>query len=66
MKYTGVFKMFLKVNSCLFDVCDFFQTVSRHFKTIPVVEKEVLTFFIYMAKSYKSRFDSKHMEASSS
>ncbi|ELU13636.1 hypothetical protein CAPTEDRAFT_122230 [Capitella teleta] len=36
------------------------EMVSRHFKTIHVVEKEVLTFFIYMAKSHKSRFDSKH------
>jgi len=38
------------------------DTVARHFKTIPVVEKEALTFFIYMAKNYKSRFDTKHME----
>jgi len=42
------------------------DTVARHFKTIPVVEKEVLTFFIYMAKSYKSRFDSKQMESAGS
>jgi len=34
--------------------------VARHFKTIPVVEKEALTFFIYMAKNYKNRFDNKH------
>lgn len=38
------------------------DTVARHFKTIPVVEKEALTFFIYMAKSYKSRFDNKHLD----
>jgi len=35
------------------------DTVARHFKTIPVVEKEALTFFIYMAKNNKSRFDQK-------
>ncbi|XP_074649803.1 histone deacetylase complex subunit SAP30L-A-like [Tubulanus polymorphus] len=33
------------------------DTVARHFKTIPVVEKEALTYFIYMAKNHKSRFD---------
>lgn len=42
------------------------EFVARHFKTIQVVEKEALTFFIYMAKNYKSRFDTKHLEASSS
>lgn len=40
----------------------FFQLVARHFKTIPVIEKEALTFFIYMAKNYKSKFDQKHIE----
>merc|ERR1712088_752346 len=29
----------------------------RHFKTIPVVEKEALTFFIYMVKTNKSKLD---------
>ncbi|KAL5012935.1 hypothetical protein ScPMuIL_011486 [Solemya velum] len=38
------------------------DTVARHFKSIPVVEKEALTFFIYMAKNFKSRFDQKHIE----
>lgn len=42
------------------------DTVARHFKTIPVVEKEALTFFIYMAKSHKSRLDNKHLEGLSS
>ncbi|CAH1777142.1 unnamed protein product [Owenia fusiformis] len=42
------------------------ETVARHFKTIHVNEKEALTFFIYMAKNYKSRFDQKHMENSNS
>ncbi|KAK2169780.1 hypothetical protein LSH36_7g16093 [Paralvinella palmiformis] len=36
------------------------DTVARHFRTIPVVEKEATTFFIYMAKNFKSRFDTKH------
>ncbi|XP_045202896.1 histone deacetylase complex subunit SAP30L-like [Mercenaria mercenaria] len=36
------------------------DTVARHFKSIPVVEKEALTYFIYMAKNFKSRFDQKH------
>ncbi|XP_041359443.1 histone deacetylase complex subunit SAP30 homolog [Gigantopelta aegis] len=39
------------------------DAVGRHFKTIPVIEKEALTFFIYMAKNYKSRFDQKFMDA---
>jgi histone deacetylase complex subunit SAP30 len=34
-----------------------FQCVTRHFKTIPVVEKEALTFFIYMIKTSKSKLD---------
>lgn len=38
------------------------ESVGRHFKTIPVVEKEALTYFIYMAKNFKSRFDQKHIE----
>lgn len=35
------------------------QTVSRHFRNIPVNEKETLTYFIYMVKSSKSRLDQK-------
>jgi len=42
------------------------DTVSRHFRSIPVVEKEALTYFIYMAKNYKSRLDSKHENSLSS
>ncbi|XP_030836168.1 histone deacetylase complex subunit SAP30L [Strongylocentrotus purpuratus] len=34
--------------------------VARHFRTIPVREKEALTYFIYMVKNNKSRFDQKH------
>ena len=33
----------------------------RHFKTIPVVEKEALTFFIYMVKTNKSKLDQRHV-----
>ena len=29
----------------------------RHFRTINVVEKEALTFFIYMIKTNKSKLD---------
>ncbi|XP_069129062.1 histone deacetylase complex subunit SAP30L-like [Argopecten irradians] len=39
------------------------DTVARHFKTITVNEKEALTYFIYMAKNYKSRFDQKHLDS---
>ncbi|KAJ8282750.1 hypothetical protein COCON_G00052690 [Conger conger] len=35
------------------------ETVSRHFRNIPVNEKETLTYFIYMVKSNKSRLDQK-------
>lgn len=35
------------------------QTVSRHFRNIPVNEKETLSYFIYMVKSSKSRLDQK-------
>ncbi|KAL4230798.1 hypothetical protein ACF0H5_011173 [Mactra antiquata] len=31
------------------------DTVARHFKSIPVVEKEALTYFIYMAKNFKKK-----------
>jgi histone deacetylase complex subunit SAP30 len=32
----------------------------KHFKTIPVVEKEALTFFIYMVKSNSNKLDQKN------
>ncbi|XP_037355923.1 histone deacetylase complex subunit SAP30L isoform X2 [Talpa occidentalis] len=35
------------------------ETVSRHFRNIPVNEKETLAYFIYMVKSNKSRLDPK-------
>ena len=33
------------------------EFLTRHLKTIPVVEKEALTYFIYMVKTKKSRLD---------
>uniref|UniRef100_A0AAY5K4Z1 Histone deacetylase complex subunit SAP30L n=1 Tax=Esox lucius TaxID=8010 RepID=A0AAY5K4Z1_ESOLU len=35
------------------------ETVSRHFRNIPVNEKDTLTYFIYMVKNSKSRLDQK-------
>ncbi|XP_043347335.1 histone deacetylase complex subunit SAP30L isoform X2 [Dermochelys coriacea] len=35
------------------------ETISRHFRNIPVNEKETLSYFIYMVKSNKSRLDHK-------
>merc|ERR1712037_820649 len=32
------------------------DSMTRHFKTIPVAEKEALTYFIYMVKTNKSKF----------
>jgi len=36
------------------------DTLMKHFKTIPVVEKEALTFFIYMVKNNKGKFEHKN------
>jgi len=33
------------------------ELLSRHFKTIPVTEKETVTYFIYMIKAEKNRLD---------
>ncbi len=41
----------------------FFQTVSRHFRNIPVNEKETLTYFIYMVKSSKAGWTRNQMGA---
>ncbi|XP_027676717.1 histone deacetylase complex subunit SAP30L isoform X2 [Lepidochelys kempii] len=35
------------------------ETISRHFRNIPVNEKETLAYFIYMVKTNKSRLDHK-------
>ncbi|KAK6625830.1 hypothetical protein RUM43_006129 [Polyplax serrata] len=36
------------------------ETLMKHLKTIPVVEKETLTFFIYMVKSNSNKLDQKN------
>ncbi|XP_071846638.1 histone deacetylase complex subunit SAP30L-like isoform X2 [Apostichopus japonicus] len=36
------------------------EIVAKHFKTLPVKEKDALTYFIYMVKNNKSRFDQKN------
>lgn len=36
------------------------DTLMKHFKTIPVIEKEALTFFIYMVKSNSNKLDQKN------
>lgn len=36
-----------------------FQTLLKHFKTIPVNEKEALSFFIYTVKSNNNKLDHK-------
>merc|ERR1719304_129671 len=33
------------------------DSLTRHFHTLPVVEKEALTFFIYMIKTNRSKLD---------
>lgn len=39
------------------------DTLMRHFKSIPVTEKEALTYFIYMVKNNKSKFDLKNSDS---
>lgn len=36
------------------------DAVMKHFKTIPIKEKEILTFFIYMVKSNSNKLDHKN------
>lgn len=36
------------------------QTITKHFKTIPIKEKEILTYFIYMVKSHSNKLDQKN------
>ncbi|CAH0395956.1 unnamed protein product [Bemisia tabaci] len=36
------------------------DTLLKHFKTIPVIEKEALSFFIYMVKSNSNKLDHKN------
>jgi len=40
------------------------ETLSRHFKTIPVNEKEAITYFLYMVKNNKNKLDQKMGEPS--
>lgn len=42
-----------------------FQTLMKHFKTIPVVEKEALSFFIYTVKTNANKLDQKNGLSSS-
>eukprot|EP00088_Acartia_fossae_P070593 TRINITY_DN9504_c0_g1_i1.p1 TRINITY_DN9504_c0_g1~~TRINITY_DN9504_c0_g1_i1.p1 ORF type:complete len:222 (-),score=40.22 TRINITY_DN9504_c0_g1_i1:195-860(-) len=39
------------------------ESLTRHFKTIPVAEKEALTFFIYMIKTRQSKLDRERPDA---
>ncbi|GAB0095947.1 Histone deacetylase complex subunit SAP30 homolog [Sergentomyia squamirostris] len=36
------------------------DTIMKHFKTIPIKEKEILTYFIYMVKSNSNKLDQKN------
>merc|ERR550517_1944315 len=36
------------------------DSMTRHFKTLPVPEKETVTYFIYMVKTNKSKLDRDH------
>lgn len=36
------------------------QTIMKHFKTIQIKEKEVLTYFMYMVKSNSNKLDQKN------
>ncbi|KYM97867.1 PREDICTED: histone deacetylase complex subunit SAP30 homolog [Cyphomyrmex costatus] len=41
------------------------ETLTKHFKTIPVVEKEALSFFIYTVKTNANKLDQKNGLSSS-
>ncbi len=43
----------MSLSSCVFT----FQNVQKHFKTIPVDEKQDVTLFIYYIKTGKSKLD---------
>lgn len=40
------------------------ETIMKHFKTIPIKEKEILTYFIYMVKSNSNKLDQKNNNSS--
>uniref|UniRef100_A0A1A9W692 Histone deacetylase complex subunit SAP30 zinc-finger domain-containing protein n=1 Tax=Glossina brevipalpis TaxID=37001 RepID=A0A1A9W692_9MUSC len=35
-------------------------TIMKHFKTIPIKEKEIITYFVYMVKSNSNKLDLKN------
>lgn len=37
-----------------------FQTLMKHFKTIPVKEKDIVTYFIYTVKTNSNKLDQKN------
>lgn len=39
------------------------ESINRHFRSMQVNEKEVLTYFIYMVKMKKNRVDSKEVSS---
>ena len=59
--FASILKVILsKESNKINEIITFFQCMMRHFKTIPVVEKEALTYFIYMVKTNKSKLDNRH------
>ncbi|KAM7291649.1 hypothetical protein ISCGN_028221 [Ixodes scapularis] len=36
------------------------DNLARHFRTIPIAEKEAITFFIYMVKNNRNKLDQKN------
>lgn len=38
----------------------FFQAIQKHFKSLPVNEKEIVTYFIYMVKTNGNKLDQKN------
>ncbi|XP_004535180.1 histone deacetylase complex subunit SAP30 homolog [Ceratitis capitata] len=36
------------------------DTIMKHFKTIPIKEKEIITYFVYMVKSNSNKLDQKN------
>ncbi|XP_037943086.1 histone deacetylase complex subunit SAP30 homolog [Teleopsis dalmanni] len=36
------------------------DTIMKHFKTIPIKEKEIITYFVYMVKSNANKLDQKN------
>ena len=52
-------KLTLRKNSSLLSfIC--LQTLMKHFKTIPIVEKEAVSFFFYTVKTNANKLDQKN------